>query len=153
MLLILLESAQWIGFYGGDFIIFKPNVQRNTKFWIFFVIGFSLKFQISNSISWVMSSYLGQRHRPHYLSIKEDSLFVLFVCHDEISQTMVSFITLLEWLENFQQVEVCWSCFIMCTHMVLELMNILKNHCKFNKIKIKNFNEIWGMLLLFLENV
>jgi len=54
-----------------------------------------------------MSSYLGERHRPHYLSIKEDSLFVLFVCHDEISQTMVSFTTLLEWLENFQQVEVC----------------------------------------------
>ncbi len=27
------------------------------------------------------------------------------------------------------------------------------NQYKFNKIKIKNFNEIWGMLLLFLENV
>jgi hypothetical protein len=30
MLLILLESTQRIGFYGKDFIISKPNVQRNT---------------------------------------------------------------------------------------------------------------------------
>jgi hypothetical protein len=37
--------------------------------------------------------------------------------------------------------------------MVLELMNTLKSHCKFNKIRIKKFNEIWGMLLLLLENV
>jgi hypothetical protein len=88
MLLILLESAQRLGFYGGDFIIFRLNVQRNTKIWIFFVIENSLKFQNSNSISWVMSSYLGQWHRPRYLSIKEGCLFV---CHDEISQTMLSF--------------------------------------------------------------
>jgi hypothetical protein len=41
----------------------------------------------------------------------------------------------------------------MCTHMVLDFMNIFKSHCKFNKIKTKKINEIWGMLLLFLENV
>jgi hypothetical protein len=32
MLLILLESAQRIGFYGGDFIVLRLNVQRNTEF-------------------------------------------------------------------------------------------------------------------------
>jgi hypothetical protein len=106
-----------------------------------------------------MSSYLGQWHRPHYLSIKEGSLFVLFcfvclfVCQAEISQTMVSFTALSEWLENFWQVLEHWGCFIMCTHMVLDFMNIFKSHCKFNKIKTKKINEIWGMLLLFLENV
>ncbi len=43
VLLVLLESLQWIRFYGGNFLNFRPKMWDILSFWVIFVTRNSTK--------------------------------------------------------------------------------------------------------------
>jgi hypothetical protein len=70
--LVLLESIQLVGYYGGDFKKFRPKVAWYMEFWIIFnVIENTKKIPNSNLISWVVISHLGQQQKPHCVDYNE----------------------------------------------------------------------------------
>ncbi len=82
-------------------------------------------------------------HKPYnQISICERKLFVCFVCHIEISQTMVPLIMLLVWLESPWLVRVHWGGLLMLRTTMQELSIIEFFSKKFNKMKIKYFRKI-----------
>jgi hypothetical protein len=66
----------------------------------------------SQAVSFAFLNFFGS-FVWHYLSIKEDSLFVCFVCHIEIFQTTVPLVVNLVWLEKPWWGGVHWGGFIL----------------------------------------
>ncbi len=72
-------------------------------------------------------------------------LYVLFLCHFEISQTMMPLITLLTLLESPLLVGVCGDVFVMFLPPLQELLNIEKLSQRvffYKKVIIKPFTII-----------
>ncbi len=83
----------------------------------------------------------GTSFKSSNLSMKEGSLFVLFVCHIKIFQTAAPLATLWSHLESPQCVGVHWVSFIMFQYMVEKVLNIEQN---LNKKSLKPKQKFVG---------